>query len=233
MPFATLVAAMPTSLSLLLAFRDARVQTREDNFARAGAWSCIAALLIYTVIGVSNNRYAMPALGLAPCLWAFVLRRHFERLPASRPWLDRLLMDRPWGWGAAFLIAAIASIFYTEHRRAERTSGKPAGIALGEVLEDGQVVWANGLMDNRPEVLYYARQRAHQLGRQVSVLWVPPNHGGQGELPVPPAGEILVVVSAPEVEELAAYENAGLLRGMREVFRGQAHKFAFRAYEVR
>jgi 4-amino-4-deoxy-L-arabinose transferase-like glycosyltransferase len=233
LPVATLAAALPTSLSLVLALRDARVQTREDEFARAVAWACVASLLIYAVIGVSNNRYAMPAVGVLPCLWAFAVRRHFERLPASRPLLDRVLMDRPWAWGAAFLIAAAASIFYTEHRRAERTSGKPAGIALGELLSDGQVIWANGVMDSRPEVLYYARQRAGELGRHVRVLWVPPNRGGQSELPLPLSGGLLALAEGPDLTELAAYGNAGLLSGMREVFSGQAHKFVIHVYEVR
>jgi 4-amino-4-deoxy-L-arabinose transferase-like glycosyltransferase len=233
LPIVTLIAAMPTSLSLLLTFRDARIETREDKFARAVAWACVAALLIYAVIGVSNNRYAMPAVGVLPCLWAFVLRRHFERLPSSRPLLDQVLMNRPWAWGVAFLLAAFASIVYTEHRRAERTSGKPAGLALGEQLDDGQQVWANAVMDNRPEVLYYARQRATELGRQVRVLWVPPNHGGQSDLPIPPSGRLLALLEGPDLTELPAYDNAGLLSGMHEVFSGQVHKFVIHVYEVR
>jgi hypothetical protein len=229
LPFATFAGALPTSLSVLLALRDARLRTDEDDLARAGAWASVLSLVAYTVIGVSNTRYAMPAVGVMPCLWGFVLRRHFERLPEARPLIDRFLMNRPSAWGALVLAGAIVGMVYTEHRRAERTSGKPAGVELGEALEDGEL-WGHEVMD-RSEVLYYARERAAERGKHVRVRWVPPDHAGQGPLPVPPAGNYVVLLESP-VAELERYEAAGLVKGLHEVYRGQAHKFSFRVYRV-
>ncbi len=85
-------------------------------------------------------------------------------------------------------------------------------------------------MDNRPEVLYYARQSAGELGHDVRVRWVPPQHAGQGDLPMPPHGSYMARCS--KGDELIAYEEAGMLAGMHEVFRGQAHKFLFRVYQI-
>jgi hypothetical protein len=170
----------------------------------------------------------MPAVGALPCLTAFVFRRHFEQPASARPLWARLLLDRPWVWNVGLLMGALVSLVLTENRRAERTSGKPAGIALGKVLEGSTQIWANKLTDNRPEVLYYARQSAGELGHEVRVRWVPPQHSGQGDLPIPPQGSYVALL---EGDELVAYEEAGLLTGMHEVFRGQAHKFLFRVYQ--
>jgi hypothetical protein len=228
LPVRTLIEALPVGAVLPLVFRWRQTEATQDTIGRALAWSCLVALLIYAVVGVSNTRYSMPAVGVLPCLTAYVLRRHSEQPATARPLWARLLMDRPWAWGVVLLIAALASVIYTENRRADHTSGKPAGIALGKVLEGSTQVWANALMDNRPEVLYYARQSAAELGREVRVRWVPPQHNGQGDLPMPPRGSYVALL---EGDELVAYEQAGLLTGMHEVFRGQAHKFLFRVYQ--
>jgi 4-amino-4-deoxy-L-arabinose transferase-like glycosyltransferase len=222
LPLATLVSALPGALSLPLVWTRAAMA---DRFARALAWTCVTALVIYTVAGVPNARYAMPAITILPVLWAPVLRDHFAVRPAERaPW-RRILLDRPGIWAVGLLIFGIASIGYTETRRAQRTSGEAAGIALGDVLEDKAELWGDQLADQRPEVLYYAQVRAHQLGKEVRARWVPARRGEA--LPMPPPGGYLVLLESPE---LGRYERAGLLSGMREVYRGNAHKFAFRVY---
>jgi 4-amino-4-deoxy-L-arabinose transferase-like glycosyltransferase len=218
----TLFSALPTSLSLPAAWR--RGDDCDDTFARALGWTCVLSLLIYTVAGISNNRYAMPALGVLPCLWAPTLKRHFQN-PA--PGLRTFFINRA-GLGAALLlIAAIGSTIYTEHRRATRTSGQPAGEALAAVLENGALLWGDTLPDNRPEVLYYAQRRAAQLGKHFQVLWTPANHAGRGPCPLPPPGGYIALV---EGDELERYQKAGLIDGLREVFSGQAHKFVFHVY---
>jgi hypothetical protein len=225
LPFATFASALPGSFSLpLVSSRGAMA----DRFTRALAWTCVAALAIYTVAGVPNTRYAMPAITILPVLWAPVLRDHFARAVEERARWKRFLLDQPGIWAAAFLVFGIVSIAYTETRRAERTSGRAAGIALGEVLQANAQVWGDQLADQRPEVFYYAQLRGHQLGRQIQPRWVPARKG-EG-LPMPPPGGYIVLLESPE-SELKRYERAGLLTRMREVWRGNAHKFAFRVYQ--
>lgn len=222
LPVATLVSALPGSLSLPLVWN----RSMGDRFTRTLAFAFVGALAVYTVVGVPNVRYSMPAVTLLPVLWAPVLRDHFAR-PAEQRLGWRRLLNRPGIWAGALLVFGVASIAYTETRRAQRTSGEAAGVALGELLETDTQLWGDQLADQRPEVLYYARMRARQLGKEIRVRWVP---AGGGQLPVPPPGSYIILLESPE-PELARYERAGVLSPLREVYRGNAHKFVFRVYQ--
>jgi hypothetical protein len=225
LPLVTLVAALPNSLALLLSAW--RGGPSRDQAERALAWTCVASLAIYTAVGVSNNRYAMPAITILPVLWAPVVRRHFERASASRPLLDRVLMNRPLAWGLVVLVGSFVSMAYTEQRRAHRTSGEPSGVALGEALPDGAEVWGGWLADNRPEVLYYAQRRAAAMGKSISPRWMPAIESGEI---IPPPGKFLALTQGDGADEIDRYDRAGAIAGLREVFRGQVHKFDFRVY---
>jgi 4-amino-4-deoxy-L-arabinose transferase-like glycosyltransferase len=230
LPLTTLLSALPTSLSLPLAFGlPSRPDTDSDEITRALAWTCLCSMLIYAVVGVSNTRYTMPAITILPCLWAPVLRCHFEQDSSQRPAWRRVLLDRIWIWDAALLLAGIASIAYTEPRRAHRTSGRDAGAALGEVLKDRTEIWGDQLADNRPEVFYYAQRRAHELGRAVRPRWIPTGSAGPGDCPLPPPGGYIALLDG---EELERYQGTGRLEGLAEVFAAQAHKFEFRVFRV-
>jgi len=103
------------------------------------------------------------------------------------------------------------------------------------VLPDGSEVWADDLIDTRPEVLFYARERAAELGKEIRPRWMPRRPGKA--LPMPPPGGYLALrsddlprgVFQPEVPE---YERLRLLDRGVVVFVGVVHKFQFRVYHI-
>ncbi|HYE61791.1 MAG TPA: glycosyltransferase family 39 protein [Phycisphaerales bacterium] len=239
LPASALLAALPWSAPLLLALaRPQDRDTREHTLGRAVSFSVLAALAIYTVIGVYNNRYTMPITTLLPIVTAYAgwrLSRH--DLPA---WGQRVarhsLMHRPWVWGLALLMAALTSLVYTEHRRDVRTSGRDTGERLGELLPDGALLTGDLLMDHRPEVAWYARERAAKLRKSITVRWTPAHKNGQGQFPLPPPGSFIALLELPldpdQPSELEQWHAAGMLAGLQQVHIDAAHKFVFRVYRV-
>lgn len=189
----TLLGALPFALALPLALVGSRhrdpVDREGEDAGRALAWGMLLALGFETLIGVSNNRYAMPAVTWMPAVYAFVLWRH--RGGAS-DWAGRIgravLLGRPAGVCAVMLLAAWAHLAWFEHRRDSRTSGLEAGLSLGAALPPGDV-WADKAIDTRPEVLWYAAGEAARRGKPVAVHWVP----GLAELAAPPRGTLVLL----------------------------------------
>ncbi|MCC6951996.1 MAG: glycosyltransferase family 39 protein [Phycisphaerales bacterium] len=189
----TLLGALPFALALPLALMGARhsdpLDREGEGAGRALAWAMLLALVFETLIGVSNNRYAMPAVTWMPAVYAFALWR--QRAGANA-WAGRLgravLLGRPGLVCGVMLLAAWAHLAWFEHRRDSRTSGLAAGLALGAALPPGDV-WADKAIDSRPEVLWYAAREASRLGKPVAVHWVP----GLAELAEPPRGTLVLL----------------------------------------
>jgi 4-amino-4-deoxy-L-arabinose transferase-like glycosyltransferase len=240
LPASALLAALPWSGALLFAFIKTREpETPELDRGRAVSLTVLLALAIYTVIGVYNNRYTMPMTTLLPVVVAFAgWRIAHSPLP---PWASRLathtLMRRPWVWGLVLLMGALVSLVYTEHRRDVRTSGREAGVRLGEFLPDGAILTGDLLLDHRPEVAWYARQHAAAIGKRITVQWRPAHKHGQGENPIPPPGTYLALLNIPveidEAAELDRYKSAGLMPRLERVHLDAAHKFLFEVFRVR
>jgi hypothetical protein len=240
LPVSALLAALPWSGALIFAF----IKTGEPEApplarGRAASLTVVVSLAIYTVIGVYNNRYTMPMTTLLPVVVAFAGWRLADSpLP---PWASRLathtLMWRPWVWGLALLMGALVSLVYTEHRRDVRTSGRDAGVRLGEFLPDGAILTGDLLLDHRPEVAWYARQHAAAIGKRITVQWRPAHKHGQGENPIPPPGTYLALLNIPveidEAAELDRYKAAGLMSRLERVHVDAAHKFLFEVFRVR
>lgn len=236
LPIAAIVSAMPHGLALAaVPALPPLACVRADRAGRAAAWALALSLIFYMVLGVSNPRYAMPALTLTPLVVVFALCRASAGLAPARGWPAAMVRAAP-ALACVLAVGVVGHAVWFEHRRETRTSGREIGRALGETLEDGSQIWADDLIDTRPEVLYYARQRAAELGRQVRPLWMPRRQGAP--LPMPADGHYLALrdddwprdLLPPEVPQ---YEAAGLLTGQPIVFEGPVHKFHFRVYQIR
>lgn len=191
----TLLGALPFALALPLALCGPRhrdpLQREGDDAGRTLAWATLIALGIETVVGVSNNRYAMPAVTWMPAVYAFALCRH--RAGASE-WAARagraVLLGRPRLVAGLMLLVAWGHLAWFEHRRDSRTSGLAAGLSLGAVLPPGDV-WADRAIDTRPEVLWYAAREAERRGHDVRVRWIP----GLASRPDAPRGTLVLLES--------------------------------------
>lgn len=231
-----LATALPTSLAALLAWQRPATddEPRRALMARALAVACLASLVIYTVAGIANPRYAMPAVLLLAPLVAHLARLSPDLDGRARALARTLLLPRPWAWPAILLIAAAIFATVSERRRAEE-SGKSAGFRLAEQLEDGAIFSGDHIVEARPEVFLYARLAAELTGKRVEPRWLP---AGTDPAPLPPPGGFVVLRSDPGSDELARYREAGVLRtltlvGKGTVGRGPVYEFVIYRRPVR
>lgn len=188
MPIAALASVMPAGVAMLFVFgRDARSERDAGEEARVahdaarvlslGALFGVAAL---TLSGVTNPRYAMPALTLVPPTVGYVVWGALGGFGERRARIARgLMLGGPARLGVVMLIAAVVTAQVMEQSRA-RNSGRAAGEALGEVLarratvrgEPTVEIWADSSIEARPEVLEWCRRKAAELGVGVRARWV-------------------------------------------------------------
>jgi len=240
LPLVALASALPAGLAVPLAMAAPPLDAGRDRFARAVLITCIASLLIYTVAGVANPRYAMPALTLTPMACAVLAARWSQGLSATAR-SQRLTRRVAWLALVIMLPAAIGQAAWIEYRREFRTSGREAGLALAEHLPDGAEVWAFEMIDSRPEVLWYAQQAAAAAGRKVRVRWkpYPAVFREQGPPPLPSLGcfVLLRTDQGPRDQyppEWGEYAKAGLIDRLGPaVFKGTAHNFEFELHQIR
>lgn len=234
LPLVALAAGLPGSLAMVFAWspagraalsprqRDAEpARDGPSDIARALAWSTLLSLLILVIAGVSNPRYTMPAMALPA-----VLAAHAASVAASgreakgtRVW--RLLtLGHPAVVPGLLLIGALVYIPLSESQR-DRSSGRAAGIEIGERLADGAEVWADHVVEARPEVLLYAQRRAAELSRRVEVRWKPATV--EQPAPLPPGGNYVLLRSDAESGETARYAGAGA--PLERIWAGRVHKY--------
>ncbi len=232
MPAAALAAALPGSLAILLAWKGPRgspgageVGPRE---ARALAWTCLLSLGILAALGVHNVRYAMPSMSFVPVLVGHAWRRAMG-VPGPR-WregelvaLQRGLRVRGQLSVAGLMVGAAVWIGVLEPRERAR-SGREAGVSLGAALPDGAMVWADQMIEARPEVLWYARREAGRRGCTVSPAWIV-GMARAGSEALPRRGYLLLRADPQENEE-EAYRRAGLMDRLTKVWEGRIHKFS-------
>lgn len=232
MPVVAWASAFPASLALLFPWGpDARAEAPEGDegwlMARATALAIVLSLGLYTVLGVHNPRYAMPAMTLAPMLAPYVVRGFRGAfVPVRRGIAGILLLGAPAAWGVLLLAGGAVYITVIEPAR-RASSGAEAGAALGAALPAGAEVWANDLIEARPEVLLYARRAA---GRDLRVRWKP-SLGASPSLPDP--GGYVVLRTDAGSTELGAFQRAGLLDRLEESGAWTVHTYEFALYRVR
>ncbi|MCC6660436.1 MAG: glycosyltransferase family 39 protein [Phycisphaerales bacterium] len=220
-PPAALVSALPTALVLPFALGRG---AGDDPRARAAAWTVLIALTFYPLLGVANPRYAMPALTLIPVLIPWFLRNTADAWEGRTLSLARTVMLRvPLAWPIILGAGAMAYITVMEPSR-HASSGREPGRALAASLPAGATVWANDLIEARPETLLYAVRAAAQAGRDVRVLWKPGLAAGQAPTP----GTFAVLRTDPDATDLPALRAVPF----DVVTTGSVHKYTFSLLRV-
>jgi 4-amino-4-deoxy-L-arabinose transferase-like glycosyltransferase len=235
LPFLVLLGGAPWSLALLFplgrsAGREVEAgpeDARALNIARACTLTTLLALSVYMLALVSNQRYGMPALVAVPPVVAWLARSAAHGLlTARRAGLVRAMaLGSPLAWPALLTAFAVAFPWLVEPRISDE-SGRDAGFALAHVLPDGAEVWANSMVEARPEVLAYAERAAAREGRRVRPLWKKPELATQT---LPPPGVFLLLKDS----EVGRYGAAGRLSSLEEVARGGVHQYDFVLFRVR
>ncbi|MFM9995917.1 MAG: ArnT family glycosyltransferase [Phycisphaerales bacterium] len=238
----SLAIALPATLGLIVCFRGRAARSSEEpgtadsgvRMASALAWTCLLSLAIFVTTGVNNPRYTLPAFTIVPLLAAFVAREAATGLDERGRRLARtLLLGSPLAWPVVLLIAAGVYVGVVEPRK-RASSGREPGIALAAALPDGAEVWADDLIEARPEVLHYARQRAAGEGRRVTIRWMP-RRGGPPRIPPESGNEekrYIVLRTDTGSNERELCRQSGALDRLRPVTDGRVHDFAFTLYEV-
>lgn len=230
LPVVALASMMPGSLALVMVRWRGAVEDDRDQVARVLGLSMLLAVGLYTVIGVSNPRYTLPAAGLGPPLVAWAMARFWGRVGSpARVWRV-LCLGHPAVWAGVLGLGFIGFLRWYEGPRG-RTSGDAAGAGLGAVLEPaasaGATVWVDDLVECRPEVLLYARKFTPLL----EIRWRKPLDAAEVA-----AGDVVIVRTdrhdVPAGVEAERERCAALIAGGELLHRFEVHKFAFEVYRV-
>lgn len=221
----TILHAMPAGLLLfgLLWIRPSQ-RTRSDKLARSTALAAICALILYMAVGVHNPRYAMPAMTFVPVLAAYAgpfVWRHMRKTSVRR-W-----RAAAWTYGTVSVAAWFALILFVEPK-AGNTSGREMANRISEVIPDGADIWADGLIEARPETLLYARSFAADEGRRFDVYW---KKEALRSAVLPPAGEYLVLRT--DDGEVERYRSRGVLSRLEPLLEESVHRYHFVLFRVR
>lgn len=237
----SLVSALPASLAFAFPWgKDASAETasradaaRALRTARLLAWAWLLSLAVYLVIGVGNPRYAMPAAGLLAPLVGYVMlgawghRAFFNT--KRRHLVKRLTLGNPPAIPVILCVAAVLST-YAARRYKIGVDGREAGAAVAQISKQARgtiapiQVWANGLIDARPDVMLYARQARPDLDPR----WTPRQFAA-GELP--PPGSLLILRVDSDGDERPHYEQAILDSRLIAIDDGEVGRYKFRLYE--
>jgi 4-amino-4-deoxy-L-arabinose transferase-like glycosyltransferase len=223
---AALAGALPTSLLIAAPFLLRRSEPRSPSslVASSLAWTAIFALAVYSLVGLHNPRYAMPATTFLPAILGFAAPS-IARATAGRPrWQRRLV--HPAAWTSAALLLWVGLVFFIEPNGGA-TSGRNIAGAIANRLPDGATVWADSLIEARPETLAYARRMAREQGRSLDVRWQKPAvQAGR----LPPVGDYLALrFDDGEVDRYAAALRRGRLKQIHEAV---VHRYRFGIFRV-
>lgn len=181
LPVVGWVAALPGSLGVLLVvprkWWGGQTPANESLSlgllpAVAVAWTLIAALLVFTVAGVSNARYTMPAMGmLGPAIAAVAMLWLRGSLPMQRAFRSAFIC-------CAFAILLIAAVLITRVSNTTRVNGSGDRIAaaLSSAIPQGAgpvTIWADGVVETRAEIPHYLAELLNTSGHTVHVRWWP------------------------------------------------------------
>jgi hypothetical protein len=121
------------------------------------------------------------------------------------------------------VLAALALIWVPlDAHRPRHQEGRTAGRAVARALPDGAVVWANDLIEARPDVLLYARRAAHDESRSLVPQWKKEQLlAGKA----PPEGVYLLLRDDPESDEFARYAMHLPPGSLNELARGTISKY--------
>lgn len=222
LPLRALIAAAPWSFLAIwplgpLALREAREAATTDGpaplhqlaIARALALACAISLAGFFVLGISNIRYAMPAMAPLAVLAAWLWNVHHQHVmgPLRRTCLRAMTLGHWTVLLALLLTAAIASIASFEAWRS-RASGRDLGREIASALPTSGVLAAHSVVEARPEILLALRQAAAERGLTIDTRWTPALETDPELPPWPapglghePASRYLLLRTDPTTEE--------------------------------
>ncbi len=189
-----LASGLPATLALL-----AVPWRRQASPADTAAWSlgvaCAGSLVLAMLAGVGNTRYVIPSLMLAAPLVAFALAGQLPFQTAARRASVALI--------AILLTGGVIAGELSERARngtGDRGSGREVGVALADALIAAGVtgpieIYADDLIEARPEVLLAAQRRAAARGLTLVPRWAPV------KLRPFPAGSLVALRYQPDGDE--------------------------------
>ncbi len=233
LPLMGLLAALPASLAMLFpwgpdAVREAEADPGPRRVARVTTVALVVALVIYTLAGVSNPRYLMPALGLAALPLPYVLAGLGVMTP-KRQSIARVMMLGGPTIALALLLSVGLVAGMVGSRQRDRSSGERLGRELGALVQragaEPAVVLADHAIEARPEVLLSLEAASAAGGLRARGVWTTlgPEH-------LPPVGGYLLLREDDQSDELARLTSQGVLGGFRRVGGGDVSKFSFGLY---
>jgi hypothetical protein len=244
-----LFSALPAALAMMFpwgkeASEEARTGGRgAERALRAArllgtAWMC--SLGIMMAIGVSNPRYAMPASGLLCPMVCYAVRGAWgvsATFNAKRRHLvKRLTLGNLLAVPVLLTCAAVLSTVAARNYKIG-VDGREAGLKLAGLVQGAGAagtapveVWADGLVEARPDVLLYARKAAARHGMAMRPLWKK-REMGEGREPV--SGAVLVLRIDGEGDERGKYEAAIVDGRLIAAGDGEVGRYKFRVYRAR
>lgn len=225
-----LVMALPGSLALLFPWGpDAKAEhhlppalpfPRALPIARILTIAVVLSLAVLTVAGISNPRYAMPTqMLIAPVAGYFGLGLTGLFILKRPPIARAFLLGHPLIMAGGLLVASLVLLSTAEARRT-RVAGTEAGELIAHAVPAGATIWADHLIEARPDVLWYAARAAPGLKIEWKPLAAAPL--------LPPDGVFLVLRDDEDAGDYRKYADAGLLASLREVSRGSVYQYSFR-----
>lgn len=231
LPIAAFASHLPASLAMLPLVGWQDLDDR-DRVARACARAWVVSIVIYMAFGVSNNRYALPSIGLACLCVPWALHATAHRFGGLRRLGSTLaVLGSPRVMLVLLLVAAGVRTWLVERREAIK-SGREPGIALAEALLAETPlpieIWADQLIEARPETLLYAERRADEDGRELRAFWSAswdPVEADGPSLPAALPGLARFVLLRRDDDgyggsELARFRDAGLTSRLLPVYDG-------------
>jgi 4-amino-4-deoxy-L-arabinose transferase-like glycosyltransferase len=195
--------------------------TTQCLIAQTLALACVLSLAMYTLLGIHNLRYALPATTMLAPLAAYVIAR-MRAAPKDRP--RSVLARHALAFAAIALMGGAACfIMFYEPKRGV-TSGREPARLLATYLSDGAIIWAEDMIEARPELLLYAQMSATQDLRTLRPLW---KKAALQRRQLPSPGTLLLLSD----EEYAAYLERHP-NEVRDIASGRVHEFDYVLVEV-
>ncbi len=230
------LAAFPASIAIIVLL----VQRRDPPERRDAAtlpfasllalsWGCSVLLLMLS--GSSNPRYAMPAGVLLTPLAAWAIRACWLARRSSV--LARIAILGHPALPAIALLAAAVTWFQLDIRRPRHEEGRRTGAAIAVHLPHDAEVWANDLVEARPDVLLYAESSARSASRTIHPRWKKPQLL-VGEVPAPTPGRETFLLLREDVEstELSRYRDHLTSGVLRRIASGRIAKYEWTLLHV-
>lgn len=174
LPFVFLASALPVSIAFIPVLTARELGVDRSRIARTLALAAALAVFAYTMAGISNPRYTLPAAAVLSPLMGFAVLT-WKAQAQTEGGISRLArlcyrLTRP--AAVVLTMCAVGYAIVSETRR-EASSGREAGWALGRYVETDSIIFANDMVEARPEIFLYAMGAAEEEKKSVRTRWLP------------------------------------------------------------